>query len=41
MNALESSVKDKYPEHEVVTQKDLLDSINDMMANTRTFLGGH
>jgi|SRR5271157_765323 len=40
MNALEASVKDKYPELEVLTQKDLLDSINDMMANTRTFLGG-
>lgn len=40
MNALESSVKDKYPELDVVTQKDLLDGINSMMANTRTFLGG-
>ena len=40
MDSLLASVKAKYPELEVITQQDLLNSIDDMMANTRTFLNG-
>jgi putative ABC transport system permease protein len=40
MDALTSSVNAQFPELEVVTQKELLGSINEMMASTRTFLGG-
>jgi putative ABC transport system permease protein len=40
MDSLLSAVKEKYPELEVITQQDLLDSIDAMMANTRTFLNG-
>jgi putative ABC transport system permease protein len=40
MDNLITAVKDKYPELELITQQDLLDSIDEMMANTSMFLGG-
>jgi putative ABC transport system permease protein len=40
MDGLISAVKAKFPELELITQQDLLDSIDEMMANTRTFLNG-
>ena len=40
MDSLLAAVKAKFPELEVITQQDLLDSIDAMMANTRTFLNG-
>jgi putative ABC transport system permease protein len=40
MDNLIAAVKDKYPELELITQQDLLDSIDEMMANTSIFLGG-
>jgi putative ABC transport system permease protein len=40
MDSLLAAVNAKFPELEVITQQDLLDSIDAMMANTRTFLNG-
>lgn len=40
MDSLESSVKAQSPELDVMTQKDLLNGIDDMMANIRMFFGG-
>lgn len=40
MDSLISAVKMKFPELELITQQDLLDSIDEMMTNTRTFLNG-
>jgi putative ABC transport system permease protein len=40
MDALVTSVKDRYPELETVTQKDMLDNIGAMMSTVNMFFGG-
>jgi putative ABC transport system permease protein len=40
MDSLISSVRTNFPQLELITQQDLLDGIDAMMANTRTFLNG-